>query len=107
MLSKIPVSCLYLAAKTERISMRLAEIGSISTKTAKELLLSCARGCFCGLGVGFFMFLRLGTPATHELTGYMIGLFLMAGLMFGFSLWVIRILLFPLINHFRHSSSIR
>ena len=87
--------------------MRLAEITSKCRKEGKELLLSCARGCFCGLGVGFFMFLRLGAPATHELTGYMIGLFLMAGLMFGFSLWVIRILLFPLINHFRHSISIR
>jgi hypothetical protein len=105
MLSKIPVSCLYLAAKTERISMRLAEIGSISTKTAKELLLSCARGCFCGLGVGLFLFLRLGAPATRELSGYVVGLFLMAGLNFGFSLWVIRSLVFPLIHHFRHSNS--
>jgi hypothetical protein len=107
MLSRIPLCCLRVAVKTECNFMRLAEITSKCRKEGKELLLSCARGCFCGLGVGFFMFLRLGTPATHELTGYMIGLFLMAGLMFGFSLWVIRILLFPLINHFRHSSSIR
>jgi len=107
MLSRIPPCRLHVAVKTERNFMRLAEITSKCRKEGRELLLSCARGCFCGLGVGFFMFLRLGAPATHELTGYMIGLFLMAGLMFGFSLWVIRILLFPLINHFRHSSSIR
>src|SRR3981189_3573536 len=105
MLSKIPLSCLYLAVKTERISMRLAEIGSISRKTGKELLLSCACGCFCGLGVGLFLFLRLGAPATRELSGYMVGLFLVAGLKLGFFLWLIRSLVFPLIQHFRGSNS--
>jgi hypothetical protein len=85
--------------------MRLAEIASKCRKAGKELLLSCVRGCFCGLGVGFFMFLRLGAPAAQELTGYMVGLFLMAGLKFGFSLWLIHSLVFPLINDFRHSSS--
>ncbi len=105
MLSKIPLWCLHLAIKTERIFVRLAEIISKCRKEGKELVLSCARGCFCGLGVGFFLFLRLGAPATHELTGYMVGLFLMAGLKFGFSLWVIRGLAFPLIHHSRHSSS--
>ena len=107
MLSKIPLWYLRLAVKTERIFVRLAEIISKCRKEGKELVLSCARGCFCALGVGFFLFLRLGAPATHELTGYMVGLFLMAGLKFGFSLWVIRSLVFPMINHFRHSSSIR
>lgn len=85
--------------------MQLAEITSKCRKAGRELLLSCARGCFCGLGVGFFLFLRLGTPATHELTGYMVGLFLMAGLKFGFFLWVIRSLAFPLIRHIWHSNS--
>jgi hypothetical protein len=105
--SKIPLWCLHLAVKTERIFVRLAEITSKGRKGGKELVLSCARGCFCGLGVGFFLFLRLGAPATQELTGYMVGLFLMAGLKFGFSLWVIRGLVFPLIHQFRRSSSPR
>ncbi len=104
MLSRIPLWRLHVAVKTERIFVRLAEITPKCRKEGKELLLSCARGCFCGLGVGFFLFLRLGAPATHELTGYMVGLFLMAGLKFGFSLWVIRSLVFPMINHFRHSN---
>src|ERR1700730_4429433 len=101
MLSKIPLFCLYVAVKTERDFMRLAEIASNWRKAGKELLLSCVRGCFCGLGVGFFMFLRLGVPARHELTGYMVGLFLISGLKFGFSLWWIHSLVFPLIKHFR------
>jgi hypothetical protein len=37
----------------------------------------------------------------------MVGLFLMAGLKFGFSLWLIRSLVLPLINHFRRPSSPR
>lgn len=86
--------------------MRLAGIISKCGKAGKELVLSCVRGCFCGLGVGFFLFLRLGAPATHELTGYMIGLFLMAGLKFGLALWVIRSRVFPLIRHSRHSNSL-
>src|ERR1700731_4684505 len=85
--------------------MRLAEITSRFRGTGRELLLFCARGCFTGLGVGFFIFLRLGTPATHELSGFMVGLFLMAGLKLGFSWWVIRSLIFTLIHHCRNSSS--
>jgi hypothetical protein len=105
MLSKIPLYCLYVAGKAVSNFMRAAEITSRCRKTGRELLLFCARGCFCGLGVGFFLFLRLGAPATRELTGYMVGLFLMAGLKLGFSLWVIRGLAFPLIRHIRHSNS--
>jgi hypothetical protein len=105
MLLKIPLWRLRLDVKTERIFVRLTEITSICRKAGKELLLSCARGCFGGLGVGLFLFLRLGAPATHELTGYMVGLFLMAGLKLGLSLWVIRTLVFPLIQHFWHSNS--
>src|ERR1700730_7764444 len=107
MLSNIPLFCLHVAIKTQRNFVRLAEITSKCRNAGKELLISCARGCFCGLGVGFFMFLRLGAPATHELTGYMVGLFLMAGLKLGFSLWVIRSLLFLLFPHIRHSNSPR
>src|SRR5258708_3794912 len=107
MLSKIPLFCLHVAVKTERNSLPLAEITSSCRNAGRELLLSCARGCFTGLGVGFLMFLRLGAPATHELTGYMVGLFLMAGLKFGFSLWVIRSLVVPLFRRIRHSSSPR
>ena len=87
--------------------MRLAEITSACRETGRELLRFCARGCFTGLGVGFFIFLRLGTPATHELSGYMVGLFLMAGLKLGFSWWVIRGLIHRLIHHSRNSSSSR
>src|SRR5258708_7831404 len=105
MLSKIPLFACTSPSKTERNFLRLAELRSKCRKAGRELLLFCAYGCFAGLGVGFFMFLRLGAPATHELTGYMVGLFLMAGLKFGFSLWLIRSLALPLINRFRHSSS--
>jgi len=105
MLSKVPMWCLHLAVKTERNSVRLTEITSICRKAVKELLLSSAYGCFCGLGVGFFLFLRLGAPETRELTGYMIGLFLVAGLKLGFSLGIIRSLAFALIGHIRHSNS--
>lgn len=81
---------LCLADKIEGILVRLTEITPIYRKAGKELLLSCAVGCLWGLGVGSFIFLRLGVPATHELSGYMVGLFLMAGLKSGFSLFVIR-----------------
>src|SRR6267143_5088466 len=102
MLSRIPLCCLHVAVKTERNFMRLAEITSKCRKEGKKLLLSSARGCFCGLGVGFFIFLRLGAPATHELSGYMVGLFLVAGLKFGFWLYVIRSLVMPGIRTLRH-----
>jgi hypothetical protein len=83
--------------------LRLAELASMCRNAGRELLLSCAHGCFTGLGVGFFIFLRLGAPATHELTSYVVGLFVMAGLKFGFSLWMIRSLVFPPLPHIRHS----
>lgn len=105
MLTKIPLWCLYLAVKARRIISQLAGISPLCRKAAKELFLSCARSCFYGLGVGLFLFLRLGAPATRELTGYIVGLFLMAGLKLGFSLGMIRSLAFPLIRHIRHSNS--
>jgi hypothetical protein len=89
-LSRVPLWSLLLPIKMGGIFVRLAENASIYRKGGRELLLSCAGGCFWGLGVGLFIFLRLGAPATHELSGYMVGLFLMAGLKSGFSLYVIR-----------------
>jgi hypothetical protein len=101
-LSRIPLWCLLLADNLEGIFVRLAEIASIYRKAGRELLLSCAVGCLWGLGVGLFIFLRLGAPATHELSGYMVGLFLTAGLKFGFWLYVIRSLIMPGIRTLRH-----
>ena len=104
MLSKVLLWCLHLAVKTERNFVRLTEITSICRKALKELLLPCVYGCCCGLGVGFFLFLRLGAPETRELTGYMVGLFLVAGLKLGFSLGIVRCFASPLIRHIRHSN---
>jgi len=89
-LSRIPLWCLLLADNLEGIFVRLAEIASVYRKAGRELLLSCAVGCLWGWESGCFIFLRLGAPATHELSGYMVGLFLTAGLKFGFWLYVIR-----------------
>ena len=74
--------------ETERISVQLAEIVAPCGKLAKELLLACARGCLCGAGVGFFVFLRLGFPRGLEFSDYISGLFMVAGLKFG-SCWVV------------------
>src|SRR5258706_13491934 len=101
MLSKIPLFCLQVGVKTERNFLRLAEITPKGKNAGRELLLTCAGCCFTGLGVGFFMFLRLGPPATHELTGYMVGLFMMAGLKLGYSLRMISRYVTPLIDHCR------
>lgn len=105
MLSKLPQRYLLLAVKTERISVRLAEIIAFCRKVGKELLLSVAHGCFCGAGVGFFVFLHLGFPKDLEFTGYISGLFVVAGLKFGFSLWAIRSLVVPLVSYLRDSHS--
>jgi hypothetical protein len=81
-----------------RAILQLAALTRKCRKAGEELLLSCARGCFAGLGIACFIFLRLGAPATRELSGYMVGLFLVAGLKLGFFLWVIRSLAFPLVT---------
>ena len=95
---------LAVAVETE-LNFRPAKPTTNWRNAGRELLFSCARGCLAGLGIAFFVFLRLGAPATRELTGYMVGLFLIAGLKLGFSLWIIRSVVFPLINHFRCPSS--
>jgi (heptosyl)LPS beta-1,4-glucosyltransferase len=38
---------------------------------------------YCGARLGFFLFLRLGFPQAAQTTGYISGLFVMAGLQFG------------------------
>ena len=83
--------------------MRLAEIVALLEKVGKELLFSCVRGCLCGAGVGFFLFLRLGFPKDAELAGYISGLFVVAGLKLGLSLWAIRHLAGPIISRLRNS----
>lgn len=105
MFSKVQRQSLPFAAKTELVSGRLAEIIAFCKKAGKGLLLSCARGCLGGAGIGFFVFLRLGFPKDLNLAGYLSGLFVVAGLKFGFSLWVIRNLVFPLAYHLRESNS--
>ena len=61
---------------------------------AGQLILSCLLGIFCGAGVGFFIFLRLGFPRPAQTAGYISGLFLMAGLQFGLAVGICRILYF-------------
>lgn len=107
MSSKVQQQWLLFAVKTERISVRLAEINAFCRKVGKELLFCCARGCLYGAGVGFFVFLHLGLPKDLQFTGYVSGLFVAAGLKFAFALWVIRSLAFPLASCLQdlHSSS--
>ena len=95
MSSEVPQRCMLLAVKTERISVRLDEVIAFCKKVGKEFLLSCAHGCLCGAGIGFFLFVRLGFPKDAKLAGYIGGLFIAAGLKFGLLLWVIRSLVFP------------
>lgn len=91
--------CMLLAVKTERISLRLDGIIAFCKKTGKELLLSGARGCLFGAGIGLFLFLRLGFPKDAYLAVYLSRLFIVAGLKFGLFLWLLRGLLLPLAHH--------
>lgn len=84
--------------------MRLAEIIAFCRKVGKELLFSCVRGCLCGAGVGFFLFLRLGLPKDAYLVGYLSGLFVVAGLELGFSWWIIRRLAAAIDSRVRNSN---
>ena len=85
------------------MSVRLAEIIPFCKKVGKEVLLACIRGCLCGAGVGFFVFLRLGFPRDAEFSGYLSGLFIVSGLKFGFCWWVIRRLTVPIVSCVRDS----
>lgn len=84
--------------------MRFAEIVGFCAKVGKELLFSCVRGCLCGAGVGFFLFLRLGFPRDVNLAGYLSGLFFVAGLELGFSWWIIRRLAAAIDSRVRNSN---
>lgn len=84
--------------------MQLAEMTSFCRNAGKEVLLSCARGCFYGAGVGFFLFLRLGFPKDGYLAGYISGLFVVAGLKVSFSWWIIRRLAAAIDSRVRNSN---
>lgn len=84
--------------------MRLAELIGNWRKVGKELLFSCAPGCLCGAGVGFFLFLRLGFPKDAYLAGYLSGLFVVAGLKLGFAWWIIRRLAAAMDSRVRNSN---
>ncbi len=81
--------------------MGLAKIVAFCEKVGKELFLSCVHGCFCGAGVGFFLFLRLGFPKDAHLAGYISGLFVVAGLELGLSWWAVRLLAGPIVSRLR------
>jgi hypothetical protein len=103
MFDGVPQGCILLAVKIERITVRIAEITGFCKKVGKELLVSGAAGCLCGLGIGFSLFTRLGFPKDIYLAGYLSGLFLVAGAKFGFSVGVIRSLVFRIARHLQGS----
>jgi hypothetical protein len=57
----------------------------------KDFLGFCVLGVGAGAGVGFFMFVRLGFPKEFYMIGYLSGLFVVSGMKFGVSLWLVRI----------------
>jgi hypothetical protein len=61
-------------------------------KSLKELALFPALGLACGVGIGFFVFLRLGFPRDPHIAGYVSGLFLLAGFELGLVVAVSRFL---------------
>jgi hypothetical protein len=58
----------------------------------KDLLGFCVLGIAAGAGVGFFIFVRLGFPKESYMIGYLSGLFVVSGIKFGISLWLVRII---------------
>jgi hypothetical protein len=57
----------------------------------KDFIIFSGLGCVAGAGVGFFIFLRLGFPKESQyMIGYIFGLFVVSGLKFGISIWVLR-----------------
>lgn len=57
-----------------------------------ELCLALLGGVICGFCIGFFFVWRLGFPG-GELLGYVSGLFFLAGLKFGFCVWLIQMII--------------
>jgi hypothetical protein len=105
MLAEISQRCILLAVKIERITVRVTQMMGFCRKAGKELLLSCAEGCLYGTGVGLFVFSHLGFPRDINLAGYVSGLFIVAGVKLGFSVWVIRSLISPLVRRSQDSKS--
>jgi hypothetical protein len=65
----------------------------------KDFVVFCGLGCASGVGVGFFIFLRLGLPKESQyMIGYICGLFIISGLKFGIGVWIVRILSFSLLH---------
>src|SRR5262249_12658348 len=57
---------------------------------AVEAAMFCLAGGFCGAGVGFFLFLRLGWPKPPELAGVVSGLVVISGLKLGLTIFGVR-----------------
>jgi hypothetical protein len=65
----------------------------------KDMFVCCLLGCVSGVGVGFFVFLRLGFPHKSEyLVGYICGLFVVSGMKFGITVWLTRIIGFSMLD---------
>ena len=64
----------------------------------KDLLGFCVLGIAAGAGVGFFIFVRLGFPKESYMIGYLSGLFVVSGIKFGISLWLVRIIFRSLLH---------
>jgi len=64
----------------------------------KDFLGFCLLGIGAGAGVGFFIFVRLGFPKESYMIGYLSGLFVVSGIKFGISLWLVRIIFRSLLH---------
>lgn len=62
-------------------------------KVARQFILFTAGGALFGAAVGFFVFLRLGFPSQVSLSGYLSGLFVVAGCKVGLLTWFASILI--------------
>jgi hypothetical protein len=60
-----------------------------------EFVLFTGGGALFGASVGFFFFLHLGFPSQPELSGYLSGLFVVAGGKVGLLGWFVRIVIRP------------
>jgi hypothetical protein len=62
-------------------------------RAARQFILFTAGGALFGVAVGFFVFLRLGFPSQAALSGYLSGLFVVAGCKVGLLTWFGHILI--------------
>jgi hypothetical protein len=58
-----------------------------------EFVLFTGGGALFGASLGFFFFLHLGFPGQPELSGYLSGLFVVAGCKVGLLGWFVRIVI--------------